>query len=84
MPSFVVKVTLKSGDWLPPITVVSKDAQTAESVVRSQLPMVDDDDKVEAKEVKGDKFKAYFGAQEEDKVVVRVDWRWQGDEPSPD
>ncbi|MGJ4942462.1 hypothetical protein ACQR1W_17945 [Bradyrhizobium sp. HKCCYLS1011] len=46
--------------------------------------MVDDDDKVEAKEVKGDKFKAYFGAQEEDKVVVRVDWRWQGDEPSPD
>ncbi len=81
MPGFVVKVTEKSEDLMSPMTVYCKDARTAESLVR-ELSFIDDDDKVEASELRNDVMKKAFGLQAEDTVAVRGDWEWRGDQPS--
>lgn len=78
MPGFVVKVTEKNGDLMPPMTVYCKDAETAENLVRG-LPYVDPDNKVEARELRDDVMKSAFGVQAEDTISVRVDWVWRDD-----
>lgn len=80
MPGFVVKVTEPSGDLMSPMTVYCKDAETAEKLVR-QLPFVDRNDKVEARELRDDVMKSAFGVQAEDTIAIRVDWVWRGDNP---
>jgi hypothetical protein len=80
MIGFLVKVTQCNGNLMSPITAFCKDAKTAEHLVRN-VPFVDDDAKIEAREIRDPILKKAFGVQADDTVAVRVDWIWKGDEP---
>jgi hypothetical protein len=82
MPAFVVKVTLKGGGLLPPISASTIDEQAAIALVQS-CKIADAGDKVEVKGIRGDVMKAAFGEQPDGTATIRGDWIWDGDKPAP-
>jgi len=82
MPAFVVKVTLKDRDLLPPITAVAPDEEAAVVLVRACLS-ADPLDKVECKGLRDEVMKAAFGDQPSGAIVIRRDWTWHSDSAVP-
>jgi hypothetical protein len=78
MPAFVVKVTLKDGDLLPPISAMADDEMSAIDLVM-QSGIAGPSGRVEAKGIRDDVMARAFGPQLGGTIVIRSNWGWSGD-----
>ncbi len=81
MPANVVKVTLKDGDLLPPISAMAESEGAAVKLVEAS-GIARPSSKIESKDIRDDVMAAAFGNQLEGTIIIRSNWRWSGDNPT--